>query len=99
MAIKVIRKWVRPSVDVPFYTYTPELTAHINNTYDNTGKRTSLELFRSEDGLTSIAASIWTNEDAVTEFVLDPEIVESGAMAENYNKLSGIIQTIEKSEV
>lgn len=52
MAIKSIRKWTRPSTDVPFYgVFREELQTYIKKTYDDTGKRLSLETFKSEDGL------------------------------------------------
>lgn len=100
MAIKSIRKWTRPSTDVPFYgVFREELQTYIKKTYDDTGKRLSLETFKSEDGLNFITMSIWKDNESLAEFVNDPEIIESGSMIEFHNSVNNIIQTIEKSEV
>jgi hypothetical protein len=100
MAIKSIRKWTRPSANVPFYgVFREELQAHIKKTYDDTGKRLSLETSKSEDGLEFITISIWKDTESHSEFINDPEIIESGSMVAFHNSVNNIIQTFESSEI
>jgi hypothetical protein len=100
MAIKTTRKWTRPNLDVPFYgKFREELQSYIKQKYDDTGKRLSLEISKSEDGLELTTTSVWRDSEAQDEFVLDPEIIESGLLVEQYNTSNNITQTIEKSEV
>ena len=94
MTTTTMRTWIRPNVDVPFYSFPTDLTTYVNDTYDKTGKRISLEISRSEDSLTSTTTSVWSSGEAFAEFLNDPVIIESGAKVNLYNESNQITQIL-----
>lgn len=74
---KVIKKQVRPSTSVDFYTPTDaELGAYLSANYFQTGKMLPPEITLSEDGLEQSTTVLFQSEDVAREWKYDPVVVE-----------------------
>jgi len=71
MAFTATKTLTRTSRRIPWWIVPPETLQYYKTTYDDTGKRLSLEVHVSDDGLQQIAKSTWINKEAYDEFAAD----------------------------
>jgi hypothetical protein len=91
MAFKTIRTLTRPNKYVPFFLIGEEIKTYIDETYNQTGKRISVNTVLSEDELQQITTSVWTTIEECREFLKDPTIVNHGKLLDEYNTAFGIV--------
>jgi hypothetical protein len=99
MPFKTIRTFTRPNIYIPFYIHSDEIRKYIDETYNQTGKRISVNTTLSEDGLQQITTSVWQDRDTWKEFVKDPTIVSNGGLLSEYNTAFEIVASWDNSEV
>lgn len=96
MPFKTVRTSTRPDTSIPFFKNTDEVRSYIKSTYDNTGKRLSMEITLSEDGLTETRTQVWASHAAYQEFKADPNIPNE---AGPYTIEHGITYTVTFADV
>ena len=80
---------IRPSVDVPFYTYPESYTASIRSRHSFTRNRTV-----SENRLQATIELGFANAAAVNAFIADSERVAQLEVAKSYNDANGISSVV-----
>jgi hypothetical protein len=98
MAYKTIRTYTRPNVYVPFFIFNEEIRNYTDQTYNQTGKRISVNTTVSENELQQITTSVWADESAFNEFLADPVIIRHTDLVRDYNKSFEITLTWDNSE-
>lgn len=73
MSIKFYRRFIRPSVHVPFPEDSPEFTQYVLDTYISTNKCTEHRTATySPDNLIKTIKSVWANQESFDEALADP---------------------------
>ena len=89
MAWRRIVKEVRPNTGVAFYEASDSAKAHIQTTYEDTGKSTSFSVTYSGDNLTKTKTRVFNSESSRNEFMADSVIQtiasESNTHSSTYN--------------
>jgi hypothetical protein len=98
MAYKTIRTHTRPNIYVPFFLFNEEIRNYTDQTYNQTGKRVSVNTTLSEDELQQVTTSVWIDEAAFNEFLADPVIIRHTDLVQDYNKSFEIVSTWTSSE-
>jgi hypothetical protein len=86
-------------VYVPFFIFNEEIRNYADQTYNQTGKRVSVNTTVSENELQQITTSIWADEAAFNEFLADPVIIRHTDLVQDYNKSFEIVLAWDNSEV
>lgn len=98
MAYKTIRTHTRPNIYVPFFVFNEEIRNYTDATYNQTGKRISINTTFSEDNLKQITTSVWVDEAAFNEFLADQKIIDHTGLVQEYNQAFDIVSTWDNSE-
>jgi hypothetical protein len=80
MAWQRTSKEVRPDTDTDFYVAHEDTSAHIRETYEDTGKSISFSISLSEDTLTKTKTRVFDTEASKNTFVADDVIVADRAV-------------------
>jgi hypothetical protein len=91
VTFKVIRTITRPNKYVPFFLISEEMKTYVDKTYNQTGKRISINTVLSEDELQQITTSVWATREDCRDFLKDPTMVSHGELMAEYNKAFGIV--------
>ena len=96
MTISLTRTSTRTSTDIPFYVRSPEIDAHIQSQYGDTGQRINATVTVSADGLVQTRESIWGNYPALINTDSDPIVLNYLETMKTYNLANGItvVETI-----
>ncbi len=95
---RVIYTATRPSIEVPFYAWPPMVVDYVNTTYRDTGKIYSRTFTLSEDGLTQMAVTVWT-DGSLEEWTNDPNVRPHRLAQTQYNLDNNIVTTSDVQDV
>ena len=98
MAYKTIRTYTRPNIYVPFFIFNEEIRNYTDTTYNQTGKRISVNTTVSDNELQQITTSVWLDEATFNEFLADPVIVRHTDRVQEYNRSFEIVSAWTNSE-
>lgn len=75
---KIIKKQIRPSADVPFFTLADnEVKAWLSENYFMTGKMMPPEITVSDNGLEQSTIVLFQSEDAAREWKYDQYVIDN----------------------
>lgn len=98
MAWKIVQIRTKPNADTDYEAYSDEVNAYIKTNYDDTGKRLSISVTESEDGLVLTYTAIYRDEAARNEIVSDPTIAAETIRRNNINAANGITREVTVDE-
>jgi hypothetical protein len=94
MAWKIVQVRTIPSADTDYEAYSDEVNAYIKTNYDDTGKRLSISVTESDDGLVLTYTAIYRDEAARNEIISDPTIAAETIRRNNINAANGITREV-----
>ena len=98
MPWKIVQVRTKPNADTDYEAYSDEVNAYIKTNYDDTGKRLSISVTESEDGLVLTYTAIYRDEAARNEIVSDPTIAAETIRRNNINAANGITREVTVDE-
>ena len=98
MTWKIVQVRTIPSADTDYEAYSDEVNAYIKTNYDDTGKRLSLSVTKSDDGLVVTYTAIYRDEAARNEIISDPTIAAETIRRNNMNADNGITREVTVDE-
>ena len=98
MAWKRVVKRTRPSVEVGWETFGVDGLNYIKTNYEDTGKRTSLSVNSSDDGLVLTYTSVFSSEATKNEFANDSTISTEAARRNQINADNDITKEVTVDE-
>lgn len=81
----------RPNTSIPFFEMPIEAQAHVQTTYIDTGKLTSVDVVLSDDQLTRTDTKTFSDDAAVMAYRCDFELASVRNDRNSYNSSNGII--------
>ena len=94
MAWKIVQVRTIPNADTDYEAYSDEVNAYIKTNYDDTGKRLSISVTESDDGLVLTYTAIYRDEAARNEIISDPTIAAETIRRNNINAANGITREV-----
>ena len=98
MPRKIVQVRTKPTADTDYEAYSDEVNAYIKTNNDDTGKRLSISVTESEDGLVLTYTAIYRDEAARNEIVSDPTIAAETIRRNNINAANGITREVTVDE-
>ena len=100
MAWTIKVKHTRPNTGVDWFVGTPGhwVNDYIEDKYDDTGKRISLNASLSENGLEVTTTVVFRDESAKNEYWLDSQLVDFIDARNTYNTSNSISKTLLQNE-
>ena len=98
MPWKIVQVRTKPNADTDYEAYSDEVNAYIKTNYDDTGKRLSISVTESDDGLVLTYTAIYRDEAARNEIVSDPTIAAETIRRNNINAANGITREVTVDE-
>ena len=101
---QIIRKQIRPNVDVPFFSMQTDLVSnefkqHWRDTYVQTDKLIYIHAEPSEDNLSLSITMIWDSRESVDAMLADPIVQENLLTIKNaYLEQNGIVEIVELNQ-
>ena len=90
MAWKRVQVRTKPNADTAYEQMSDEVISYMKTNYHDTGKRTSLSVSSSDDGLVVTYTSIFKDEVSKNEFLADSTIRTEGIRRNTINAANGI---------
>ena len=98
MPWKIVQVRTKPNADTDYEAYSDEVNAYIKTNYDDTGKRLSISVTESDDGLVLTYTAIYRDEAARNEIISDPTIAAETIRRNNINAANGITREVTVDE-
>ena len=84
----------KPNANTAYEAYSDEGNAYIRTNYDDTGKRLSLSVTESDDGLVVTYTAIYRDEAAKNEMLSDSTISAESTRRNTINAANGITREV-----
>jgi len=98
MAWKRVQVRTKPNANTAYEAYSDEGNAYIRTNYDDTGKRLSLSVTESDNGLVVTYTAIYRDEAARNEILSDSTVSAESTRRNSINAANGITREVTMDE-
>ena len=98
MAWKRVQVRTKPNANTAYEAYSDEGNAYIRTNYDDTGKRLSLSITESDNGLVVTYTAIYRDEAARNEILSDSTVSAESTRRNTINAANGITREVTVDE-